>query len=260
MEAAELGTFMVSALVFAAVLEHPLSPVSTLFPSPDVRRAVTGLAMGATAVLIIYSPWGRRSGAHFNPAVTLAFWRLGRVRGRDAATYAAGQFLGAAAAVLVASALADGVLGDPRVRYAVTVPGSRGLAVAFVAEAAIAFVLMRVVLAMIGRGRWEAYAGWVAGLLVALYITFEAPLSGMSMNPARSLASALGAGHWTGLWIYFAAPPLGMLAAAELHRRSSEARSGCAKLHHSPAVRCLFCGHDPATSAGPAAAGTGRTR
>lgn len=260
MEGGELGAFMVSALVFVALLEHPASPLHAALPSPDLRRGLIGLAMGATAVLLIYSPWGVRSGAHLNPAVTLAFWRLGRIRARDAAGYVAGQFLGGAAAVAAAGLLAGGVLRDPSVRYAVTVPGGPGAAVAFVAEATIAFVLMAVVLAMVGRAPVERYTGWVAGALVALYITFEAPLSGMSMNPARSLASALAANLWTGLWIYFVAPPLGMLAAAEIHRRSAGRRRGCAKLHHSPAVRCLFCGHDPAVVAGASADAVRRTR
>jgi aquaporin Z len=77
--------------------------------------------------------------------------------------------------------------------------------------------------------------------LVAIYITFEAPLSGMSMNPARTLASAVHAHRWTALWIYVTAPTLGMLAAAECHRRMPRApRVLCAKLHHDNPMRCIF--------------------
>jgi aquaporin Z len=245
MEAAGLGGFMLSALLFVAILEHPASPVRQAVPGTDLRRVLVGLAMGMTAVALIYSPWGRRSGAHLNPAVTFAFWRLGRVRGRQAATYALGQFVGAALAVLGASLLADRVLGDPTVRYAATVPGAAGIAWAALAEFGIAFLLMSVVLRAIATPRLEKHTGWIAGALVATYIALEAPVSGMSLNPARSLASALGADIWKGLWIYFVAPPLGMLAAAELYRRWAARPAGCAKLFHPDTVSCPFCGHEP---------------
>jgi len=84
MEAAETGSFMVSACVFGVVLEHPASPVHKAIGNPNERRALMGLAMGLTAVAIIYSPWGKQSGAHFNPAVTLTFLRLGKVKRTDA--------------------------------------------------------------------------------------------------------------------------------------------------------------------------------
>jgi aquaporin Z len=81
MEAAGLGLFMVSAGVFATLLEYPGSPVHRAVADPDLRRWLMGVAMGATAIAIVHSPWGRQSGAHLNPAVTLAFWRLGGVLG-----------------------------------------------------------------------------------------------------------------------------------------------------------------------------------
>src|SRR5204863_18609 len=93
-EGAGLGLFMVSAAVMTTLLEHPSSPVRSELPDPLVRRAFMGLAMGLTAAALIYSPWGRRSGAHFNPAVTLTFLRLGKVSPLDAGGYVAGQFAG----------------------------------------------------------------------------------------------------------------------------------------------------------------------
>jgi aquaporin Z len=245
MEAAQLGGFMVSALFFVTLLEHPASSVHASLRDPLLRRVLTGLAMGSTAVALIYSPWGKRSGAHLNPAVTLTFWMLGRIRGSDAVGYTVAQFAGGAAAVVAASWAAGQLLGDPAVRYAATVPGAAGTAVAFAAESLLAFVLMSVVLQLLARARWEHRTGWIVGLLVALYISVEAPLSGMSMNPARTFASALGADLWSGWWVYFLAPPLGMLGAAAFHSKVAGSRGGCAKLCHSPAVRCLFCGHEP---------------
>lgn len=244
-EAAGLGLFMVSACVFGAALGHPASPVVHALPDPFARRLLMGLAMGLTAVALIYSPWGRRSGAHLNPATTLAFWRLGKVATSDAVAYAVAQVLGGVAGVLLAALAVGGALAHPDVRYVVTVPGAAGRAAAFAAEAAITFVLMTVVLHVSNRAPLARFTGLAAGALVALYITIEAPISGMSMNPARSFASAVPAGAWTAFWIYVVAPPLGMLAAAEVYaRRGGPHAVYCAKLHHDAVSRCIFrCRH-----------------
>jgi aquaporin Z len=242
MEALGLGLFMVSAGLFGTVLEAQASPVRAALPDPLLRRAIMGLLMGLTAVGLIYSPWGRRSGAHINPAVTVTFLRLGRIRAADAAAYVAAQFLGGlAGVVLVAALLGDAFLGPP-VGAVATQPGPGGVALAFAAELVLAAVLMTVVLALGRSERLGRYTGLVVGALVCLYITVEAPVSGMSINPARSLASAIPVQSWQGLWVYFTAPLLGMLLAAELHLRSGRA-GGCAKLFHR--VPCIFCLGEP---------------
>jgi len=240
-EALGLGLFMVSACVFGTLLGHPGSPAARAVPDGLARRLLMGLAMGLTAAVLIYSPWGRRSGAHLNPATTLTFWRLGKVAGPDAAWYVLAQITGGIAGVLAAAAIIGPALAGPAVRYVETLPGPAGILPAFLAEVAITFLLMTVVLGASNSARLAAFTGIFAGMLVATYITLEAPVSGMSMNPARSLASAVPAGEWAALWIYFLAPPLGMLLAAELYlRRQGLARVFCAKLHHDSASRCIF--------------------
>lgn len=92
-----------------------------------------------------------------------------------------------------------------------------GAEAAFLAEAAIAFVMMTTILNVSSAPRWSRFTGLAAGLLVATYITVESPVSGMSLNPARTLGANLLADAARSLWIYFIAPPLGMLLAAELH-------------------------------------------
>lgn len=240
MEAALLGIFMVSACAFTVLLEHPGSAVHALLPEPMLRRLLIGVAMGLTAIALIYSPWGKQSGAHFNPSVTVTFFRLGKIARGDALAYVIAQCLGAIVGVQLAAWALGVWVADPSVTFAVTVPGPSGIAVAFGAELAISFVMMSVVL-VVSNSAYARCTGAVCGLLVAVYITFEAPLSGMSMNPARTLGSAVAARVWTAWWIYFTAPPLGMLLAAEVYTALNGAVD-CAKLHHQNSKRCIFCG------------------
>jgi len=245
MEASELGMFMVSACLFTVMLEHPASAVRDAIANPMLRRVLIGLAMGLSAIAIIYSPWGKRSGAHFNPSVTLTFLRLGRVSPWDAAFYVAAQFLGGVAGVVLVAALLGSAVADRTVCYAATVPGSQGTPIAFVAELTISFVLMTVVLNSSNSTRLARSTGVIVGVLVATFISLEAPLSGMSMNPARTFGSALPGRVWDALWVYFTAPPLGMLLASELYVRTRGAGAViCAKLHHHNNKRCIFnCGY-----------------
>jgi aquaporin Z len=240
-EGALLGLFMVSACFFTILLEHPASPVSRVIPEPFARRLLIGCAMGLTAIALIYSPIGRRSGAHMNPSLTLTFLRLGKIDRRDAGFYMASQFLGGVAGVTLVWIAAGMLAADPAVRFAVTMPGPGGFWRAFVAELLISFFLMSLVLFASNSRRIAPFTGLLCGALVAGYITFEAPLSGMSMNPARSFASAVAAGNWMGLWIYFIAPPAGMLLASEAYVRLRGAHQVfCAKLSHPMDGRCIF--------------------
>jgi aquaporin Z len=243
-EAWALGMFMVSAAVFTALFEYPGSPVHPLFPNATTRRGLIGLAMGLTAIALIYSPWGQRSGAHMNPATTLTFLRLGKIRPWDAAFYILAQFIGGTSGVLVSKLFLGGIIEHPSVRYVTTVPGPAGSGVAFIAETAIAGGMMLMVLVATNRPKLAPLTGLFSGALVFLFITMEAPLSGMSINPARTVASALPSGIWTAGWIYFAAPVIGMLLAAQVYRGVRNLSPiACPKLYHGMKQRCIFCGH-----------------
>jgi len=250
-----LGLFMVSACGFTALLEHPASPVRHAIASSGVRRALIGAAMGLTAIALIYSPWGQRSGAHMNPATTLTFLRLGKVLPWDAVFYIAAQFIGGIGGVLFSKLILGAIIAHPTVGYVTTVPGPAGVGVAFFAEVAIACGMMLMVLFVTNTPTVARFTGLFAGALVFLYITFEAPLSGMSINPARTVASALPSGIWMGGWIYFVAPVMGMLLAAQLHGVLSDSSfRACPKLQHGARQRCIFCGHPGAPMAVPACA------
>lgn len=218
-EAAELAAFMISACVFTVLLFDPgVTPTYT----PWLARACMGVAMALTAIAIIKSPWGKRSGAHFNPAISLTFYRLGKIGPWDTVFYVVFQFLGAIGGVGLSALILGPRLAIPQVDYVVTIPGLGGPAAAFAAETFMAALLMSVVLFTSNRPRLARFTPWCVGLLIANYILFLAPISGFSINPARTVGSAVWASVYTSLWIYFAAPLLGMFGAAEAYVRLSK--------------------------------------
>jgi len=239
MEGAELGVFMVSACLFTVLLEHPSSPAR--LSNALLRHFLEGLAMGLTLLALIFSPWGKRSGAHMNPAFTLSFYLLGKVERWDAVFYAIAQFAGGILGVVFSVLVIGAPVRHASVNYVVTVPGSAGPPIALAGEFIISLMQMSAVLIVSNHKRLSRFTPFVAATLLATYITFEAPLSGMSMNPARTFGSALPAHVWTALWVYFLAPPSAMVLAGQLYRfRRGAHRVFCAKLHHHNDERCIF--------------------
>lgn len=234
MEGAELALFMLSACAFTILLFDPVSPCARWLHLPLLQRVCMGVAMGLTAFLIIRSPMGGRSGAHFNPAITLTYLHLRKITLTDALGYVAGQFAGGIVGVALAALFFPKSIADPSVDYAVTLPGLGGDAGAFAAELFMAFLLMGVVLWSSNHPRLFPWTSYFVAVLIAGYIVLFAPVSGFSINPARTTASAVFAHRWTGVWIYFTAPPLGMMLAATLYlRRYGPHRVRSAKLHHA---------------------------
>ncbi|AKG20101.1 MIP/aquaporin family protein [Calothrix sp. 336/3] len=259
MEAAGLGIFMISAAVVTALLEHPASPIQQAISEPFLRRFIIGVAMGLTAIAIIYSPWGKQSGAHINPVVTFTFFRLGKIKPTDTVFYILAQFVGGFLGLVFATKLLEPAsvkfpkgLADPSINYIVTIPGTGGVGIAFIAELSISFGMMLMILFVSNIPKLSRWTGICAAVLITTYITLEAPLSGMSMNPARTLASAILAQNWTAIWVYFTAPLLGMLLAAEVYVQSKGKRAVyCAKLNHHNHKRCIFrCGYRQNSSNG----------
>lgn len=245
-EAWALGMFMLSAGVFTVLLEYPQSPIHGTLSNDTLRRVLGGVAMGMTAIALIYSPWGKRSGAHMNPAITLALLRAGHVAGWDAAFYIIAQFVGGTAGVYLALAILGDAFATPPVNFVATVPGPQGELIAFGAEFVISFLMMTLVLRASNSPRLMRLTGVFAGALVATFIAIEAPFSGMSMNPARTFASAMAAQVWTGFWIYLLAPIAAMqLALAIDNALRGRAAVKCAKLIHATDQRCIHCGFTP---------------
>ncbi|MGE5232434.1 MAG: MIP/aquaporin family protein [Deltaproteobacteria bacterium] len=191
------------------------SPVAALLPGLAARRAVTGFLFGGVGALITVSPVGKVSGAHINPAVTLTFWLERRMSGVMALGYVAAQLAGAVAGALPLRLW--GPMGAS-VAFGATLPGPAGEWAALLGEAGASFLLVAGLLVFVGHPRLRGYTPALFPPLYALLVWLEAPLSGTSTNPARSLGPGLVAGDLHGWWIYWLGPLAGTLAAVSLRR------------------------------------------
>ena len=217
-EAGGLAFFMLGASVITTQLRTKDAWLGGIITAPIAQLATLGVLMAFVIAIIIYNPWGNKSGAHINPAVTIAMWRLGKIDRHDALFYIFSQFAGAVAAVQFAGLILGAGYTEDGTNYVVTQPGAAGVAAAFIAEWIISFVLMMVLMWALNDEEREKYAGLMIAVLLGFYLVVEEPYSGMSLNPARSFASAFAAREWQHLWIYFVAPISAMLVAAELFR------------------------------------------
>jgi aquaporin Z len=246
-----LGMFMISAAIFTILIEHPNLPIRGAIPSSFLRRILIGSAMGLTAILLIYSKWGKRSGAHINPAVTLAQLQLNRITIQDAIWYIVFQFIGGILGIFIVKIILPNYVADESVNYVITTPqtSSNGILTAFLCEIALSFMMLTMVLTISNLPKIDKFTGYFVGILVALFITFEAPFSGMSINPARTVGSAFWANNWSSIWLYFVAPITGMQAAAWLYRKNYRLKNGeCETMkmylsgekHDSPIYKVLW--------------------
>ena len=218
MELAGLAGFVLTAGLLSIFLEHPDLPVmqSWLKDHPLLRRIPLGIIMGIYSMTIILL-FGKKSGAHINPAATWTFYRLGKISFVDAAFFTVAQFAGAIMAAQFLKYATGNLFSDSAIDFGVTKPKPPyGSMAAFVAEFIISFILMLLILMASSSKRFEKKLAYLSGILIAIYLIVEIPFSGMSLNPARSFAGALAANEWGHLWIYFVAPVLAMLAAGEV--------------------------------------------
>jgi aquaporin Z len=245
-EASELAIFMFAACAFGVLCFDSTSAAVAWLPSALGRQALFGAIMGAVCTWIIVSPMGRRSGAHFNPACTLTYYRLGRVRPMDAVFYILFQFIGAVLGVGLAALIFGSTLAIPTIDYAASVPGRFGTLAALGAELLMAVLFMSCALYMSNRQQIAAWTPYAIGLLIAVFLVIFGPVSGVGLNPARTTGSAIYANVWTAYWVYLIAPVTGMLLAAEWHVRAfSIEQILCAKLDPSTDHLCPFDCHYP---------------
>lgn len=243
--AAEFGGTFLTMLVGLSAIAFDFgsgSPMLRWVPDPALRRLITGTVFAGTGTLVVYSAIGRRSGGHMNPSMTLAFFRLRKMTTPSALGYVASQVAGALCAALVVRAVwSDRALS---VHVGATLPGTGGPVAAFGAELVITFLLVTLVLNFVDRPVLMPFTAITAGVFAAFLVLVEAPVSGTSMNPARSVAPAVASVTFRWLWIYLIAPPLGALLAVAVYRRT-RGNVKCGKLAHGEPCRFLDCQYTP---------------
>jgi aquaporin Z len=228
-EFAGTGLLLLIGLSLAILMFGAGSPIAAALPSEGARRAITGFLFGATGGFIALSRVGKESGAHINPAVTLAFWLLGKLDGRTSLGYVAAQIAGAAAGCL--PLLAWGGMGRS-VAFGATLPGEGyPLLTVVMGEAITTFALIAGLCVFLGFRHLRRFTPLLFPFLYGVIVWAEAPISGTSTNPARSLGPALISGRWQGWWIYWVGPLAGTLGAV-LACSFLAKRIAVAKLYH----------------------------
>ena len=242
------GTALMMAIGIGAVvfMWSAGSVMTEVIPSEPWRRLATGVLFAGGGTAVVLSPLGQRSGGHLNPAMTLAFWLRGKITHTDAAMYVLAQTLGAVLGVLIVEAVAGEAAAT--VNLGMTTPGlGYSATVALAAELVITFSLIFLVFWAVDRRSVAPFTPYLAGVLIAFLVMIEAPISGTSLNPARSLAPAALMGMFDHLWLYFVGPIVGAVLAVGVYRGigGEKTATGCAKLHHTDQYPCLFegCGY-----------------
>jgi aquaporin Z len=234
--------FLLFAGVSAVVFDFGTgSPLAHVLPDKSVRLLITGLLFAGSGSLVAISPLGKLSGGHINPAVTLAFWVQGKMHHLDLGGYILGQVLGAIIGTLLVAFVWGGHAAS--VGYGTTVPGAAyPLWIVFLAEVSLTFLLVFSIFLFVSSHRLMRWTPLMVWILVAVMVWLEAPISGTSLNPARSFGPALVSWIWNDHWLYWIAPPLGALLAVGAFRLLAigERDVLTGKLFHVPHYRSVF--------------------
>lgn len=200
---------------FFLVLIGPGAVMVDAYTRGALGQAGIALAFGFVVLAMVYT-LGHLSGAHINPAVTVAFWSVGRFPASEVYAYVISQCTGAT----LAAATLRFVMG-PIGQLGTTLPHV-GIPRSFLVEWLFSFVLMLVIMAVATDDRVaDGFAGLAVGFTVG-FCALLGPLTGSSMNPARSLGPAIMLNQWTAHWLYWVAPITGMVAAAKVYSLIAE--------------------------------------
>ena len=219
-------------------------PMARWIPDHSLRLLLTGLCFAGTGSLVAISPLGRLSGAHINPSVSLAFWLEGKMDFLDLVGYVVAQMLGGIAGAVMLAGVWKKYAAS--VNNGMTLPGAGwALWQVFAFEAAMTGLLVLLILVFVSNHRLMRWTPLMCWIVVATMVWLEAPISGTSLNPARSYGPALISWKWADQWIYAVAPPLGgvlgLMAFRLVRTEGREILTG--KLFHAPNYRTIFkCG------------------
>jgi aquaporin Z len=243
-EALFLALFVLVAGMVSAWLQAPGGAHASLPVDLPARRVLAGVTVGLVLMAMIYSPWGRRSGAHLNPAITLAYLRLGKIGKWDAGFYLLAQVGGGlvAVALLRGGALLPSAVPPTSLSASI---GPSGEWAAFATELVLSASAMLLVLFTTNHASWFRFTGMLYGLLVMLIVACSAPLAGFGMNLARLFAVDVSGDFAAVQWLNLLPPLLGMQLAVEAYRLfTGRTQVLCAKLAHNTRGRCIFrCQH-----------------
>lgn len=236
-----IGTFLLVFVGLSVVvaLWGKGAPLAWLPLQPAARRFLNGALFGTTGALIAFSHCGKVSGAHINPAVTLAFWLEDKIKWRDALGYVVAQIAGGVAGAV--ALLIWGRVGASD-GYGASVPDAQvPLWVPIAGEIVCTFLLVALIFVMVSHKSTQFWTPLINPPLFAVLTWLEAPLSGASANPARSIGPAVVSGLWHGQWVYFVGPCAGAALAVALNKLEVWGR-------HRPreARLCHFTHHDAA--------------
>ncbi len=192
------------------------SPVLNLLPNPGIRRAITGFLFGSTGALIAVSRIGKESGAHINPVVTLGFWIQGKILPMQAFGYILAQLAGGIAGAVP---LLLWWRTGSSISYGATFPGQGySFWIALLGETATTFALVFLLFLFVGHKKLRQYTPLLFPVLYAIMVYAEAPISGTSTNPARTIGPSVISGNWSGWWIYWVGPIAGAVIGVMVHR------------------------------------------
>ena len=185
------------------------SVVKQWIPSELLRTILTGFTFGCVGCLIALSPVGKISGAHINPAVSIAFWLRGKMKTFTMLGYVIAQMIGAVIGCLPLLLL----WGDQgrSIQYGITLPGNNGVTVAFFSEVFATAALIFYLYIFIGRKKLRDYTPFGIPFLYSVLNILVASNSGDSTNPARSFGPAVITGNFSYYWMYWVAPVLGVI-------------------------------------------------
>ncbi len=243
MYAAELaGTALLVAIGLSIVIAlwGRGAPFAALPIAPGARRLLNGFLFGSVGAAIAYSPIGRISGAHINPAMTFAFWLHGKLQWRDASCYVLAQLAGGALGA--AMLLAWGAVGASD-SWGASIPAhSLPLLYAIIGEVICTFLLVALVFIFASHAATQPFTPLVNPPLFAILTWLEAPVSGASANPARSFGPELVGWAWSSWWVYWLGPALGAALAV------GAIRLGLIGRHLPHQARLFHFGHPGGTS------------
>jgi aquaporin Z len=187
------------------------TPMASLIPSEELRRLITGFLFGTTGASIALSPVGKVSGAHINPVVTLAFRLMGKLDLRTTLGYIVAQMMGAVVGSL--PLLLWGAMGESTA-FGATLPGpGYALSTILLGEVITTFTMVALLAVFLGFRTIRPFTPAIFPPLYAIMVWAEAPISGTSTNPARSLGPSVISGQWDAWWIYWIGPMAGMFLA-----------------------------------------------